>query len=64
MVQAIDKSRKHDYKSACICNVTLEGTYQSPTISNIATEEFVIPAMLAAAAVSGAVGAVVSKLMS
>ena len=68
MVQAIANSRKHDYKSPCICNVTLEGTYESPTISNIATEEFVIPAMLAAAAVSGAdggaVGAVVSKLMS
>lgn len=42
--------------------------YEKPTVSNIAPEEFVIPAMLAAAAVSGAVGgavgAVVSKLMS
>ena len=39
-----------------------------PTVSNISPEEFVIPAILLAAVVSGAVGravgAVVSKLMS
>lgn len=41
--------------------------YEKPTVSNIAPEEFVIPAMLATAvisgAVGGAVGAIVSKLM-
>ena len=38
--------------------------YQSPTVSNIAAEPFIVPALLAAAvtgAVSGAVSAVVTE---
>jgi hypothetical protein len=46
-------------------NVVSEDEYQSPTISNISADEFVIPAVLVGAVVggvvSGAVSAVVSK---
>ena len=38
--------------------------YQSPTVSNIAAEPFVIPAMLATAVVSGVVSGAVSSVVA
>ena len=59
MAEALREFEKYDF---------FERTdYEEPTVSNIAPEEFVIPAMLDTAAISGAVGgavgAIVSKLM-
>lgn len=39
-------------------------SYQSPTVSNIAAEPFVIPAMLATAVVSGVVSGAVSAVVA
>lgn len=50
----------------CVENKQMENveSYQSPTVSNIAAEPFVVPAMLATAVVSGVVSGAVSAVVA
>lgn len=61
--------KKQKEESVMECNVENrqmeeKDAYQSPTVSNIAAEPFVFPAMLATAVVSGVVSGAVSAVVA